>query len=120
MNRRIIAAVDDLIFAAKIRGTAQHLNVNVEFPRSADALVESARGNRPPFIIFDLHAQAFNPFALAQTLKADEELRDIPLIVFYSHVQTELQRQAREAGFNRAMPRSVFSKHLPEILEGKF
>lgn len=120
MNHRIIAAVDDLIFAAKIRGTAQHLDINVEFPRSADALIQSARGNRPPLIIFDLHAQAFDPFALAQTLKADEELRDIPLGAFYSHVQTELSRRAKEAGFNRVMPRSVFNKHLPEILQGEF
>lgn len=120
MNRRIIAAVNDMFFAAKIRGTAQHLDINVEFPRSADALIKSARVHHPPLIIFDLHAQAFDPFALAEQLKIDESLCYIPLVAFYSHVLTELQRQAREAGFDRVMPRSVFSKHLPEILEGNF
>ncbi len=120
MNQRIIAFVDDLFFVAKIRGAAQHANAEVEFPRTADAFFEAARVNPPVLIIFDLHARAFDPFAVAAKIKADETLRGIPLVAFYSHVQTELQRQSQRAGIDRAMPRSIFTKHLPQILEGKY
>jgi hypothetical protein len=34
-------------------------------------------------------------------------------------VQTALQQRAEESGFDRVMPRSVFTKRLAEILEGK-
>jgi CheY-like chemotaxis protein len=64
----------------------------------------------------DLHNQKIDPVALARELKADEELRRIKLLGFFSHVQTELQRNAVEAGFDRVIPRSVFARDLPEIL----
>ena len=59
-----------------------------------------------------------DPIDLAKRLKADERLRAIPLLGFFSHVQTEFQRQAEEAGFDRVMPRSVFTKSLALILQG--
>ena len=55
---------------------------------------------------------------LARQLKADEQLRSIPLLGFFSHVQTELQRQASAAGFDQVIPRSAFAKYLGEILSG--
>jgi CheY-like chemotaxis protein len=64
----------------------------------------------------DLHNQRIDPVALARELKADEELRDIRLLGFFSHVQTELQRSALSAGFDQVIPRSVFARDLPEIL----
>lgn len=120
MIRRIIAAVDDIFFAAKIRAAAEHIGVTVEFPRSAEGLLESARAAAPDLIILDLHTQRSDPFALAQELKTDEVLRSIPIVAFFSHVRTELLKRAQVAGIDRAMPRSAFTKNLPEILRGEF
>ena len=114
----VIAVVDDLFFASKIRGTAEQVRVTVKFARTGDALIEAARRNRPSQIICDLHSTKIDPIELANQLKADEELRSIPLLGFFSHVHTELQRQAEEAGFDRVIPRSAFSKKLAEILSG--
>jgi len=118
MTRIILAVVDDLFFASKIRGTAEQLAVDVKFARTADALAEAARRDLPALIICDLHSQKVDPNELAKRLKADEQLRQIPLLGFFSHVQIELQRQAEEAGFDRVLPRSAFTKHLSEILTG--
>lgn len=119
MKRRVLVAVDDLFFAAKIRATAEHLGVEVSFPRSSDALCVSAAGDAPALIIVDLHLQRYDPFALALRLKTDEALRATPLVGFFSHVQVELQRRARDAGFEHVLPRSAFTKRLPEILQGQ-
>jgi CheY-like chemotaxis protein len=119
MNRRVLAAVSDMIFASKIRGTAEHLNVTVEFARAADALFDAAKTETPSLIILDLHATQLDPFALAVRLKADEQLREVPVVAFFSHVETELQRRAVEAGIDRVLPRSAFTKRLPEILRGE-
>jgi CheY-like chemotaxis protein len=119
MNRRVIAAVSDMLFASKIRGTAEHLSVTVEFARSADALFDAAKTEAPSLIILDLHATQLDPFALAARLKADEQLRGVPVVAFFSHVQTELQRRAEEAGIEHILPRSAFTKRLPEILSGE-
>ena len=119
MSKNIIAVVDDLFFASKIRGTAEQTGVTVNFPRKIEGLIENALQNRPAIIIVDLHAQKIDPIALAKQLKADERLRAIPLVGFFSHVQTELQRQAQEAGFDRVLPRSVFTRDLADILAGQ-
>ena len=119
MKRRVLAAVDDLFFAAKIRATAEHLGVEVEFPRSLEALVEAARANRAALVIVDLHLRGYDPFAVARQFKADEALGLTPLVGFFSHVQIELQRRALGAGFDRILPRSAFTARLPDILRGQ-
>lgn len=118
MPVNIIAVVDDLFFASKIRGTAEELSVTASFVRSIDAVLEAARRDQPSLIICDLHSERVDPVGLAKQLKADEQLRSIPLLGFFSHVQIELQHQAEAAGFDRVIPRSAFSKSLGEILSG--
>ena len=118
MQRNIIAVVDDLFFASKIRGTAEELGVTVTFAGKLDVLVEAARRAQPSLIICDLHSQKIDPMELARELRADEQLRTIPLLGFFSHVQTELQQEAEEAGFDRVLARSLFTKNLASILQG--
>src|SRR5881227_3417891 len=108
MSGAIIAVVDDMFFASKIRAVAEAVGVEISFPRSREALVEKARETKPRLILVDLHNQRLEPVALATDLKSDEELRGIPLMGFFSHVQTELQRSALAAGFDRVLPRSAF------------
>ncbi len=119
MKRRIIAAVGDLFFAAKIRGTAEQVGAEASFPKTREALLASANEEPPALFVFDLQATGLDPFEVARALKADERLRGVPLVGFFSHVETELQARAREAGFDAVMPRSLFSKRLPEILSGE-
>jgi len=118
MSRTVIAAVDDMLFISKIRATAKHLGVDVRFARNSDALLASARENKADLIIVDLHAQKVDPIALATALKSDPELQAMELLGFFSHVQTDLMREATKAGYDRVMPRSAFSKDLANILAG--
>src|SRR2546428_13262367 len=114
MQRNVIAIVDDLFFASKIRGTAEQLGVSVSFVRNTESLNQAGLRDRPSLIICDLHSQRIDPIELAKQLKADEQLRSIPLIGFLSHVQTDLKRHAEDAGFDRVIPRSAFPRCLHE------
>ena len=120
MPRRIIALVDDMFFIAKIRGTAEGAGVSVHFARSIGAVCEMAAKEPTSLIIVDLQTQCGDPFELAKRLKSDEHLKSIPLLGFFSHVQTALLQQAEQAGFDRILPRSSFSKNLSQILGGSF
>jgi len=118
MTRTVLALVDDLFFASKIRGTAEEIGVAVKFARNGDAMLFAARRDQPDLIIFDLNSERTNPADMARQLKADPQLSLIPLLGFFSHVQTELQRVAEEAGIDQVIPRSIFAKYLNEILLG--
>ena len=105
-----------MFFAAKIRAVAEAKGVAISFPRSQEAVVSKARETKPGLIVVDLHNQRIDAIALARELKSDEELRDIRLLGFFSHVETELRRNALAAGFDDVIPRSVFARDLPKLL----
>ena len=116
MSQIVIAVVDDMFFASKIRAVAEAVGVEISSPRNQEAIVLKARATKPRLILVDLHNQRIDPLALARELKSDEELRNIKLIAFFSHVETELRQNALAAGFDQVVPRSVFTRDLPEIL----
>ena len=105
-----------MFFKSKIRAVAEAVGTEISFPRNSDALFQKAREAKPQLIIVDLHNQKIDAAALATELKSDEELRSIPLLGFFSHVETELQRSALAAGFDQVIPRSVFARDLSKIL----
>ena len=116
MSVIVISVVDDMFFASKIRAVAEAAGIEMSFPRSVDAAVSKARETKPGLILVDLHNQRIDPIALAHALKSDEDLRQIRLLGFFSHVQTELRNNAVAAGFDQVIPRSVFARDLKEIL----
>ena len=117
MTRNIIAAVDDMFFASKIRATAEALGVTIKFHRRLDGLVAAASDQAPDLILVDLHNEKVDAIELARELKTNESLKAIPLLGFFSHVRADLQRQAQEAGYDQVIPRSVFSRDLGQILK---
>ena len=116
--QNVIAIVDDLFFASKIRGTAEQVGTRVQFSRSIPDAVAKAREEAPALIIADLHASCCDVLELARALKGDDALTGVPLLGFFSHIQTELQQAAIAAGYDRVMPRSAFTRNLQDILEG--
>jgi len=118
MTRTIIAVVDDLFFASKIRGTGEQVGVRVHFAKSIETAIGKARDEAPALVVVDLNAGCGDAVALARAFKGDDNLNAIPLLGFFSHVQTELQEQAKQAGFDQVMPRSAFTKSLVSILQG--
>jgi CheY-like chemotaxis protein len=115
----IIAAVDDMFFASKIRAVAEELKIDVRFARNLDSVLSGANETRPALIVVDLQSQKINAIELAKALKADAALKDIPLLGFLSHVLTDLQQAAIQNGFDTVIPRSVFSRDLAAILSGE-
>ena len=118
MTRTVIAAVDDMFFVSKIRGTAEHLGITLRSVRNIELLLTVAREGTTDLIIVDLHTEKMDPLAITHALKADEQLAAIRLLGFFSHVRTDLQKDAVAAGYDEVITRSVFSRDLAKILSG--
>jgi CheY-like chemotaxis protein len=117
--RRVIAAVEDLLFRSKISETASSLGIEAAFPRNPGRLLEALRESPPDLLVLDLNSARFEPLALLQTIKSDEATEDLSTVGFLSHVQKDLAVAAREAGCDRIVARSAFTKDLPRILAGR-
>ncbi len=110
---RAVGYMDDLFFQMKIAETAKQLGVDFKVTCNPDGLAGLLE---PPttLVIIDLNARN-NPLAtLAGLCATHKELR---VLAFLSHVQTDLAAQARAAGCTEVMPRSAFTQNLATILE---
>src|SRR5215813_14468912 len=116
MPRKVIAVVDDLFFASKIRATAESLDLDLRFARSLDSLAEIIASHQPDLMLVDLHNKKVDAISVAKLVRKEAHASTVPLLAFFSHVEVELQRAALAAGYDRVIPRSVFSRDLAGIL----
>jgi CheY-like chemotaxis protein len=116
--RRVLAAVEDLLFRSKISETAKGVGVEAAFPRNPKKLLEALRASPPDLLILDLNSARFEPLDLLRTVKSDGELQNVSTVGFLSHVQADLAVAARESGCDRVMARSAFVENLPRIVSG--
>jgi CheY-like chemotaxis protein len=115
-NKKLMAVVEDLFFTVKINDAAKKAGMSVEFVKEEEAILEKAK-EKPSLIIFDLNLGKIAPLEIISKLKSSQELKDISLIGFVSHVQAELKQKAQDSGCDMVLAKSAFSQNLPLILK---
>jgi PleD family two-component response regulator len=113
----VLALLDNLFFAAKIIETARQSGLAVISIRTVEKAYQQVNIHCPSLIIVDLDATNCQPLSLITLLKEDEKLDMIPTVGFVAHINTAVQTEARAAGVQRVLARSVFSRDLPLILK---
>ena len=61
MTRRVLAAVEDLLFKSKISETSSQLGIEAAFPRSPKKLRDALRESPPDLLVLDLNSARFDP-----------------------------------------------------------
>lgn len=110
-GRRILAAVEDLLFRSRISEAATSLGIEAKFPRSPKKLLEAVESETPDLVILDLNSERFDALSLLG------ELSSVRTLGYLSHVQKDLAVAARAAGCDKIVARSAFVAGLPQILE---
>jgi DNA-binding NarL/FixJ family response regulator len=109
---RVVALMDDIFFQMKVAETAKHLDLEFKVATNVDALLGLLEP-RPQLVIVDLNARS-QPIAAIEKLRAAAP--EVRVVAFLSHVQRELAEQAKNAGCEEVLPRSVFTQNLAQIL----
>jgi len=110
---RVVALMDDLFFQMKVAETAKHVGVEFKVAANGDVLATMLEAPTK-LVIVDLNARS-EPVATIARIRATQ--KELPVVAFLSHVQTELAAQAKAAGSTEVLPRSVFTQNLGRILE---
>jgi CheY-like chemotaxis protein len=111
----ILAAVDDLFFLAKIRQTAGVLALAIEQVDPGKIEERVAQGHVRA-IILDLNHRSGTALETLRALKANLATRQLPVLGFVSHVQSDIIDAARAAGCDQVLARSAFAGELPRLL----
>lgn len=113
------ALLQDLFFRSRIEATAHAAGVPVIVSGTIEELLEKMGDARGGAVLVDLGGgdvsdETRRAIDAIRTLK---RLREPPAIVAWgSHVDIEAFEAARTAGADRVLPRSAFTRRLPQIL----
>ena len=108
---KVVVAIPDLFFRAKVLETAKSLSIEVDVARDADEVLQKVRAEKPRLVLMDLQAAAIQPL---ETIPA---LQGIPVIGFLAHELVELREKALAAGCSQVLTKGQFSAGLPQILK---
>ncbi|MBV8830436.1 MAG: hypothetical protein JO108_14520 [Acidobacteriaceae bacterium] len=118
-NRKIVAAVTDLMFRVRISDAAKRLGVQVTFVGDQGSVLREAASG-PDMILFDLDCEATRPVQTISAIKNDPSTKGVLTVGFVSHVHTEKIKAAQQAGCDKVLARSAFVQRLGETLSGEF
>ena len=108
----VLLLIRDLMFMARVTGTARELGVPVKVVRDPTKLAAEAGPGHGVRLIVDLNLEGAIEAAASWKGATGGSVAG-----FVSHVDAETIRRARESGIDRVMPRSQFVQVLPELLK---
>lgn len=99
---QVVSIADDLMLASRVDATLTAAGHHVILARS----VEQASLDGADVVVADLDAAA--PQELAGL--------GVPVLGYYSHVDTETRKAAEAAGLDLVVPRSRMARELPDLV----
>ena len=108
----------DLIWATRIKSTAEALGVMARPARNTDMLAARLADSEVSAILLDLDAPdaAWDLLDMLRGPDADPAARRVRVICWGPHVAVELFQQARDRGADDILTRGAFSSTLPDLL----
>lgn len=112
----ILYVAADLLWATRIKATAEAVGVAARPVRSEEMLLARLADSPVHALIVDLEAGDLG-IRLIERLRADAGPGvAIRVLAFGPHVDVEAMERARLAGADRVMARGAFSDQLPDLL----
>lgn len=116
----ILYLASDLLWATRIKATAEDLGLAARPVRSLDMLEARLKDTEPTGVILDLEAAdaALEILGRLRGADASERERAIRIVAFAPHVKTQVMAAAEAAGADWVLARGAFDRTLPQVLRG--
>ena len=112
----LLAIVDDLFVRSRIDAGAGLAGVEVRYVGSFDQ-VRAAAAERPVRAVLVGMTATRRPWPeIVRQLRADETTRGLYVLAFGPHKNLELRSRALDAGVDRVVANSAFTRLLPTLL----
>lgn len=112
VDRMILYACSDLLWATRVKATAEAQGVAARPVRSVEMLEARLADSAPTALLVDLETGALGIELIARAVLE----QGVRIIAFAPHVATDALTAAREAGAHRVLSRGAFSDRLPDVL----
>lgn len=112
----ILVVIDDLFFLSKVQTTLGHLGLAARIVTDAAGLQADLHDTAPALAVVDLTLQCGDAVSFIRALRATPQGRSVPILAFGAHVAVAMRQQALQAGADRVVAKSEFSRHLPDLI----
>jgi len=118
MPKKVLLIVEDeesLVELLKFRFEAS--GYDVETALDGEEGISKIKKLRPDLVILDIMMPKMHGYDVCRLAKANEETRDIPIIMLTAHAQKKDIEEARECGADTFIPKPFEPKDLLEKIE---
>jgi CheY-like chemotaxis protein len=112
---RIVALVDDLLFASRIASSLGAHGYVVQVVATV-AELQAAGEQAPDGIVLSFASPFLDWRGAIRAIRADAALAATPLLAFGPHVDTEARAEAQAAGADRVVTNGAFFARMAEIV----
>ena len=116
MTTAILALEKDLFFSVKIRDTLSHYDIDVTTVRTLASLEQGLaadRDEKPALVIVDIASKGIDWEAAIRMIRA----HNLPVLAFGSHMDLDARARAIQAGAQKVVANSKFSKDMPALVQ---
>src|SRR5207344_902384 len=111
-QKTMLVAVTDIFFYTKVRDALMSKGYRIERARTQQDIAEKASARIPSAVILNMNDETLNAFQALETLKADADLKTIPILAFANHQEVETFNRAKALGVTKIVSRNEFSARL--------
>ncbi len=119
MNKKVIIAVNNMIFTSKIMTVLDTLEAEGIKAIRSDEIFTKAQELKPDLIIIDLNLNGIEAPALINKLRSYGATEKIPIVCYSPHVMAEQMKAATTAGATEVLTNSKMTSKMGKIL-GKY
>jgi PleD family two-component response regulator len=119
MARKVILAVNNMIFTSKIMSVLDNLEAEgIKAIRSEDIFTK-AQEIQPDLIIMDLNLNGIEAPSLINKLRSYKATEQIPIVCYSPHVMADQMAAAMKAGATEVLTNTKMTSRMGRIL-GKY
>jgi len=116
-QKTILVAVNDIFFYTKVRDALMSKGYRIERARTQQDIAEKASATNPSAFIVNMNDDKLDAFQALEILKADGDMKTIPILAFANHEEVDTFNRARALGVNKIVSRNEFSSRLKDLVE---
>jgi PleD family two-component response regulator len=113
----VLAAVNDIFFYAKLRDAVRSSGYLLERVKTQADMTARATALHPAGLILNMNDEGLDAFQVLAALKADQQLKSIPILAFANHEEVETWRRAKELGVTKIVSRNEFSARTKDLVQ---
>jgi PleD family two-component response regulator len=117
-QRTILVAVTDIFFYTKVRDALLPNGYQLERARSQEDIAFKASSAPPAAVILNMNDETLNAFEALQTLRADPQFQELPILAFANHEEVDTWNRAKSMGVTKIVSRNEFSMRTKDLVEG--